>query len=164
MLFPTLIGPSITRPIFWPGKTFITNRFPEYPEYYLGVEAILRKHFGIVLAYNYNRAHRDHFHIDDGRRPGFGRARSHTLFLQGVCWYILGKRFRGGVDGDFGNASRTVLDEACAELGAPTPLSNRDNYNLLLDIVARRGIGVSAAGGLPADRDCVSGIGGRSSW
>lgn len=123
--------------IFWPGRTFVTNRFDDYPNFYLGVEAILRKHFGTVLAYNYNHAHRDHFHIDDGTSVGFRTTRSITLFVQGVCFYILGKRFRGNVDGDYGTATRAVLEEACNELHVPTPLTAQTNWNKFLDAVAR---------------------------
>jgi len=141
--------------IFWNGNTFITNRFNDYPDFYLGVEAILRKHFGIVLAYNYNRAHQDHFHIDDGRNPGFGTARSHTLFMQGVCYYMLGMRFRGNVDGNYGSGTRGALTEACKELGVPTPLNAPANWTRFLDAVAQRGIGRTTSYRRPADFDCV---------
>ncbi|MDG4550203.1 MAG: hypothetical protein P9F19_12325 [Candidatus Contendobacter sp.] len=144
--------------IFWPGKSFITNRFEEYPSFYLGVEAVLRKHFGTVLDYNYNRAHRDHFHIDDGGSVGFHTTRSHTLFMQGVCYYMLEMRFDGNVDGDYGSATRTALEEACAELGVPTPLSALTNWNQFLDAVARlglRGERRTSGSSRPADYDCV---------
>ena len=59
--------------IFWPGKTLVTRNFPTDQNYYLGVEAVLRKHFGVVLDYNYNAAHRDHFHVDDTVHVGFSR-------------------------------------------------------------------------------------------
>jgi hypothetical protein len=140
--------------IFWPGKTFVTKQFEDYPNFYLAVEAILRKHFGTVLAYNYNQAHRDHFHIDDGTGVGFRTVRTVTLFVQGVCYYILGKRFRGNVDGDYGSATRTVLDEACSELGVPTPLTTSANWNQFLDAVAERGFRERRSS-RPADYDCV---------
>ncbi|MCP5426170.1 MAG: hypothetical protein H6970_14045 [Gammaproteobacteria bacterium] len=141
--------------IFWPGRTFVTNRFEDYPSFYLGVEAILRKHFGTVLAYNYNRAHRDHFHIDDGGGVGFRTVRTVTLFVQGVCYYMLGKRFRGNVDGDYGSATRTVLDEACTEFGVPKTLSSLSNWNQFLDAVARRAFAGQGSSRLPADYDCT---------
>jgi hypothetical protein len=144
--------------IFWSGRTFITNQFATYPSFYLGVEAVLRKHFGTVLAYNYNRAHRDHFHIDDGGGVGFRRVRSVTLFAQGVCYYMLGMRFRGNVDGDYGSATRTALDSACAELGVPTPLTTLSNWNQFLDAAARLGLrGERRTTGTrrPADYDCT---------
>lgn len=129
--------------IFWPGKTLVTRNFPTDQNYYLGVEAVLRKHFGVVLDYNYNAAHRDHFHIDDSVSVGFSRARSHTLFMQAVCSHIFGKSFRGGVDGAFGSGTQGALDEVCAELGVATPLTVLANWNNFLDAVARRGTGVA---------------------
>ena len=141
--------------IFWPGKTFITNRFEEYPDFYLGVEAVLRKHFGTVLAYNYNPQHRDHFHIDDGTSVGFRTTRSHTLFVQGVCYYMLGMRFTGNVDGGYGSATRTALEEACQELGVSTPLSTLSNWNQFLDAAARRGLGETRGTPRAADHDCI---------
>ena len=143
--------------IFWPGKTFITNRFEDYPSFYLGVEAILRKHFGTVLAYNYNRAHRDHFHIDDGGSVGFRTARSHTLFMQGVCHHMLGIGSPSDIDGDYGPITRAALDEACTEFGVSTPLSAA-NWTQFLDAAARRGLnGERRTSGTPrpADYDCT---------
>jgi len=141
--------------IFWPGKTLVTRDFPTDQNYYLGVEAVLRKHFGVVLDYNYNAAHRDHFHIDDSVAVGFSRARSHTLFMQAVCEHIFGKTFRGGIDGDFGTGTQTALDEVCAELGVTTPLTVLANWNSFLDGVASRGMAVPRGGRLPADHDCT---------
>jgi len=142
--------------IFWGGKTLVTRQFPTDTNYYLGVEAVLRKHFGVVLDYNYNAAHQDHFHVDDTVAVGFSRARSHTLFMQAVCYHIFGKRFRGNVDGDFGSGTQTALDEVCAELGVATPLTVLSNWNSFLDRVAARGMGVTAASSrLPADHQCT---------
>lgn len=130
--------------IFWSGRTFITNNFPSYPNYYLGVEAVLRKHFGTVLAYNFNNAHHDHFHFDDGTSVGFRKkARSVVLFVQGVCYYIFGMRFRGNVDGKWGDATDEALKEACRQLGVPTPLTTLANWNRFLDAVALKGMGVT---------------------
>jgi hypothetical protein len=140
--------------IFWSGKTLVTRDFPSDQKYYLGVEAVLRKHFGVVLDYNYNAAHRDHFHIDDSVGVGFSRARSHTLFMQAVCLHIFGKSFRGGVDGDFGSGTQGALDEVCGELGVATPLTVLANWNSFLDAVARRGMAVGG-GRLPADHQCT---------
>ena len=141
--------------IFWPGKTFVTRNFPTDTNYYLGVEAVLRKHFGVVLAYNYNAAHQDHFHVDDTVSLGFSRGRSHTLFMQGVCYHIFGKRFRGNVDGGFGSGTQGALDEVCAELGVSTPLTVLANWNSFLDAVAARGMGRVAGTRLPADHQCT---------
>lgn len=76
--------------IFWPTKTFISKRYPDDPRFYLAIEAVLRKHFGVVLDYNYNAAHHDHFHLDDGDEVGFATtARSECCFVQAALTHVL---------------------------------------------------------------------------
>lgn len=87
--------------IFWKDKVFITKNYPSDKSFYLGVEAVLRKHFGTVLNYNYNRAHQDHFHIDDGTEIGFNTAsKSKVLFVQDSLSQIL--EIPVSVDGVYG--------------------------------------------------------------
>jgi len=75
--------------IFWKDKQLVTARFHEYPKLYLSVEAILRRHFGTVLNYFYNPAHRDHFHFDDGSPVGFtASSPSRTLFVRACLRYL----------------------------------------------------------------------------
>ena len=67
----------------------IANEFPAKPQLYLAVECVLRRHFGLVLAYDYNRAHQDHFHIDNSRSPGLRKdARSHSVFVQNLLTFV----------------------------------------------------------------------------
>src|SRR5207247_6704118 len=57
--------------IFWAGKGFVTlhDGFQGGDQvFYYAVEAIVRRHFGTVLDYNYDIDHRDHLHLDDGTR------------------------------------------------------------------------------------------------
>lgn len=122
--------------IFWAGKTLVTKKFPDYPQFYLSVEAVLRKHFGVVLNYHYNAAHRDHFHIDDGSRVGFRTVRSVTLFMQSVCYYMFGLRFRGNVDGKYGSGTRTAMEEVYRQMGIPLPLNSPAHWTRFLDQVA----------------------------
>lgn len=78
--------------IFWSDKKFITLNYTEDPKFYLGVEAVLRKHFGTILNYHYNASHRDHFHIqDDGKAVGFRNARSIIVFLQAALSRVFGE-------------------------------------------------------------------------
>lgn len=141
--------------IHWSSKTFVTKEFNADRKFYLGVEAVLRKHFGTVLAYRYNRAHQDHFHIDDGASVGYRTVRTVTLFVQGVCQDLLGMTFDGGVDGKSGSATRGALDKACTELGVAKPLTSAANWLAFLDAVARRGMAGSTSSRLPADYDCT---------
>ena len=75
--------------IFWGNKSFVTLNYPKDKKFYLGVEAVLRKHLGTVLDYHYNASHRDHFHIDIGSDVGFRRVTSNTLFLQAALCHGL---------------------------------------------------------------------------
>lgn len=78
--------------IFWSDKKLVTAGFYDDPKLYLTVEAVLRKHFGTVLGYFYNPAHRDHFHFDDGSKIGFSiSSRSRMLFVQAFLKFSLGK-------------------------------------------------------------------------
>ena len=77
--------------IFWDNHTFITLNFPEDPFVYIGVESVIRMHFGTVLNYDYDAAHRDHFHFDDGTNPGWNKmAKSRVVFLQNVLHFLYG--------------------------------------------------------------------------
>lgn len=60
--------------LFWPGRDFITLRFLTDQTFYLGVKAVLRKHFGTVLNFLFNSDHHDHLHVDDGSEVGFVRS------------------------------------------------------------------------------------------
>lgn len=61
------------------------------PVLYLGVEAVLRKHLGMVLDYWYNQAHEDHWHCDNGTPFGFrSGARNQALFVQAALTYVHG--------------------------------------------------------------------------
>lgn len=67
--------------ICWSSRTFVTLRYHDDERFYLAIEAVLRKHFGIVLNYYYP-GHKDHFHVDDGDAPGFSPgAHSECLFV-----------------------------------------------------------------------------------
>lgn len=75
--------------IFWMDKDFVADRYLDDTSFYLGVNAILLKHFGTVLNYHYDNAHRDHFHIqDDGRKGGFEKKPSTLLFLKSVLKHL----------------------------------------------------------------------------
>ena len=135
--------------IFWPGKTFVTlfdgfqggNR-----PLYLAVEAVLRMHFGQVLNYNFNAAHRDHFHIDDVA-PGF-RVSSKTavFFVQNALSFVLGRPVSR--DGVFGPETDGTLVRALSDLGISGSINNLGVWRRFLMAVARTAF--QADGALPA--------------
>lgn len=115
--------------IFEDGSKWVAKTFPEQPFLYLAIEAILRRHFGTVLSYDFNRAHEDHFHFDNGTVVGFKRsARSHVLFLQ----HCLVKLFNqdigsSGADGVYGGDTETALNRVRRELSIGG-LSEKENW------------------------------------
>lgn len=100
--------------IFWKTKDFLGLNYSEDTKFYLGVNSILLKHFGTVLNYNYDRSHRDHFHIqDDGYRPGFRDVTSILVFLQPVLNTLFDEDVRvdgSNYDSNTREAVRRVLD------------------------------------------------------
>lgn len=101
--------------IFWDTRTFVTKNYPEDRPFYLAVEAILRKHFGTVLNYEYNKDHEDHLHIDDGTEPGFvARHRSRVLFLQMALAHVF--RHPVTIDGVFGPETSDAAADLLVEL------------------------------------------------
>jgi len=101
--------------IFWKDKIFIANNYPADSHFYLGVEAVLRKHFGTVLNYNYNVAHHDHLHIDEGGVIGFNSAsRSATLFVQDALSKLLD--IPTAVDGVYGSQTERNIKQGLEQL------------------------------------------------
>ncbi len=67
--------------LHWSHKSFMTLNYPTDRHLYLGIEAVLRKHFGTVLNYHYNLDHRDHLHLDSGGEIGFSRPQNQKYFF-----------------------------------------------------------------------------------
>jgi hypothetical protein len=86
--------------LFWPTHSFVALRFAAYPAFYLGVEAVLRRHFGTVLNHFYNAEQRDYLHVDSGTPVGLRRVRTIALFVQLMSKHALGVEI--DVDGRLG--------------------------------------------------------------
>lgn len=76
--------------IFWSGRDFVTNNFATDAPLYFAVEAVLRRHFGVVLDFTYNAAHHDHFHVDCSAPVGFRKVGSIAGFLKASARRMLG--------------------------------------------------------------------------
>jgi len=134
--------------IFWSGRRFITlydgynggNR-----KFYFGIEAVLRKHFGTVLDYNYNAEHRDHFHVDDGSPVGFRPgALSLVKSLQATLVYVFGLSVgKTGIDGDYGNSTKAAVSKALARLEIAGDIANQSVWLKFLTGTARTAFGSS---------------------
>lgn len=121
--------------VFWEERSLVTLRDGwqgRDRRLYFGVEAVLRRHFGTVLDFHYNAAHRDHFHIDDsasvGFRPG---SRSLVLFVQAALNEFYGAGLR--VDGAYGPLTRAAVSDAVGNVTAPA------EWLAFLGQIARRG-------------------------
>ena len=78
--------------LLWDGKTFVTLGYPNDTRFYLAIEAVFRKHFGTVLNYNYDPAHRDHLHVDDLSPIGYDAThRSRVLYLQAALTHLFSR-------------------------------------------------------------------------
>lgn len=132
--------------IFWPSRKFVTlnDGFKGGDrKFYFGVQAILRKHFGVVLDYNFNADHRDHFHLDDSRKLEFDSgARSKVVFLQGALVHVLGLDIgSSGIDGDYGTNTQKALNTALTKLGITGSISTLSVWLEFLSKIAATAFG-----------------------
>jgi Fungal chitosanase of glycosyl hydrolase group 75/Extensin-like protein C-terminus/Bacterial Ig domain len=132
--------------IFWPSRTFITlnDGFKGGDrKFYFGVEAILKKHFGVVLDYEFNADHRDHFHLDDSRKVDFDPgATSKVVFLQGALVHVMGLSIGStGIDGDFGPSTQNALATALGQLRITGSINTRAVWLEFLSKIAAKAFG-----------------------
>lgn len=124
--------------LFADGSNWVSKTFPQRPQLYLGIEAVLRKHFGTVLAYDYNQAHEDHFHFDNGTAVGFKTAaKSHVIFIQNAIALVYGSAI--GRDGVWGGETEGALREIRTEFNIG-PITVPANWTALLDRIADEGM------------------------
>ncbi len=121
--------------LFKDGSNWVSTTFPQRPQLYLGIEAVLRRHFGTVLSYDYNRAHQDHFHFDNGTPVKFkSAAKSHVIFIQNVIALVY--QTRVGRDGVWGPETERELKTLRQRLGIGA-LSEVANWKAFLTRVAQ---------------------------
>lgn len=98
---------------------------------YLRIEATLRKHFGTVLNYDYNRAHQDHWHCDLGTNTTWRAVTSQVKFVQRALNEIWRETLT--VDGQFTQATQDAARRAGYDL------SQESNWQRFLDnIIAQQ--------------------------
>jgi hypothetical protein len=137
--------------LFWKDRAFITREFSAAPAFYLGIEAVLRRHWGTVLGYLFDAAHADHLHVELGRPVGLARQlRSDTVFVQGVCRHVFGLTL--ALDGRWGPQTAGALATAQGELGLSGPLESPAAWRDLLGAIARRALGAPVPSVTPLDR------------
>lgn len=135
--------------IWWEtGPPVVTLNYPKDPRRYLAVEAVIRKHFGLVLDYHYNSAHRDHFHIDDSQQVGFFSTRSRVVFVQAALIELWSCTI--DLDGRWGKQSIGAAEAVTSLLADKRDITTFEGWMTFLDAVATRGFAQSVAPPLPA--------------
>lgn len=133
--------------IFWPSRVFVTKLYPSEPSFYLAIEAIFRRHFGLGLNYLYNAAHHDHFHLDLSLPVDFvTSSKSYTLFLQASLVHIHGEELV--IDGLWGPQTEGATKRALKAIGSSGTITNPTTWKRYLLETAKNGFGSSA---LPED-------------
>ena len=132
--------------LFWPDYDFVTFNFHSDPAFYLAVEALLHGHFGTVLAFHYNKDHRDHFHVDDGRPVGLRKnSRSHALFVQTAARYVFAIDVE--IDGRWGPDTSAAFKGICESLNIVDDISAPSDWRRFLHGCAERAFDELARGG-----------------
>lgn len=130
--------------IYWPGKPpLVTLQAEKTPRVYLAVEATLRRHFGTVLDFWYNDAHKDHWHVDDGHPvAGWKPTRAHVVFLQAALNYVWDTQPALVVDGNFG--PKTEAAAKAVEVTLPSsPSDMSGGWVPFLEETASRGFALA---------------------
>ncbi|HKO98443.1 MAG TPA: hypothetical protein VJU86_15710 [Pyrinomonadaceae bacterium] len=122
--------------IHWSEKIFIALNFPDDRRFYLGVDAVLRKHFPTVLNYYFNNEHHDHLHMDLGGQMGFVRVRHKVLFLQAALTYVL--HIPVAIDGLWGPETSGGTAQALSDLNIAGQLENEATWREFLTAVSSR--------------------------
>ena len=138
--------------IFWGDRAVFAFNYLNDRHAYLGIEAILRKHFGIVLNYEYNAAHKDHWHIDDGSPVAFYKSsESRVKFVQMAVNTLFNHSPSLEIDGDYGGLTRAGVKEALIQTGVATPdqLENASSVDSALKDKWLEFLGKCAETGLP---------------
>jgi hypothetical protein len=124
--------------LWWPEEKnyppLITLNYPSDRKRYLAAEAIIRKHCGMVLDYHYNKAHRDHWHIDDSQSVGFYGTKSRVVFVQSALIDV----FSIDVDlnGVWGPVTAEAVKSLTSQLDTPDDIKTLDGWLGFLDAVA----------------------------
>ncbi|MEM1059168.1 MAG: hypothetical protein AAGK14_07955 [Verrucomicrobiota bacterium] len=140
--------------LFWPVGTaprdaFVALHYPKDLAFYLGVESVLRRHFGTVLQYLYNAAHRDHFHVDDGTPVAWrSGSRSRVLYLQSALTHLHAAPV--AIDGLHGPETAAATRTVLRRLGLGESLERAATWRDFLAAGAERGFALALGADDPA--------------
>lgn len=140
--------------IFWADRTFVTDFYLTDTKFYLAVESVFRRHFGIVLNYLYNAAHHDHLHMDLGVSVGFSKgSRSRVLYLQAGLTHIHDRPVL--IDGIWGNQTSGAINDILDILGLSGAITTKSTWLAYLDRTAHLGFGPVEAENDPTPADLL---------
>lgn len=131
----------------------LANNYPNDRSAYLSVESVLRKHFGTVLSFEYDAAHQDHWHVDDGSPVGFrSGSESRVKYLQMTLAHVFDVEVPLTIDGKYGDKTREAARDVLKMLRLATAVqvSTNSKIDRLLRQVWPRFLDKAAARGLAA--------------
>jgi hypothetical protein len=121
-------------------QILLTDNYPDYPAFYLGVEACFRRYFGTVLGWLYNNAHKGHWHIDDGSKVCYrASSESRAKFVQASLAHIW-EHPVGKHDGEVGKKTRAGISYIKGFLGLTKPLTDAASWQRYLMATAITGM------------------------
>lgn len=124
--------------LWWDERTWVALHYPHDQPFYLAVEAVFKRYFGVVLNYLYNPDHHDHLHINDTDEPGFSPgARSEVLFVQAALTHVFGRPVH--ITGEYAPETAAAVRVV---LGGPHELTNKQTWLAFLAQVTQRGFAV----------------------
>lgn len=138
--------------IFWADRTFVTDFYLTDTRFYLAVESVFRRHFGIVLNYLYNPAHHDHLHLDLGAPVGFATSsRSRVLYLQASLTHVHDHPVV--IDGLWGGQTAGATEDVLGSLGLSGKITSKRTWLAYLERTAEAGFdrAVPETAATPAD-------------
>lgn len=123
------------------GKFWRADSFPSDPHLYLAIESDIRRHFSTVLTYDYNTAHQDHIHFDNGRQLRFRKTtRTHALYIQNALNLIY--MIPVGTDGVWGPETKEAVRELREQLDIGS-FKKLDNWLTFCDVTANHAINMA---------------------
>jgi hypothetical protein len=121
-------------------RILLTQKYPDYPAFYLGVEACFRRYFGTVLGWLYNNAHKGHWHIDDGSKVCYrASSESRVKFVQASLHHIWHVNV-GSHDGKVGSKTRAGIKRVREFLNLTKPLTDAESWQRYLMATAITGM------------------------
>lgn len=122
--------------LIWTDRQWSAGSRLSDPHLHLGIESILRRHFGMVLAHGHDPSQQSHIHIDDGLPVGFRKAcTSRVAYVQNALCSVHGKTITQ--DGVWGKETALAFGEVQDRFGIGG-LSSAENWLLFLKVTAHR--------------------------